>query len=464
MRLGGDARTRQGRLQNMNLSSADKRPRDSWIYRACIRLYRLRKYLYFRLIGLRYRKKTEKYRAEFDESTGNLDKLPADFPKGVLYVYAIGVGEVQSALALISEVDRAEFATIVLAVHSVDGKAMAEYIASGCVDAVIYGPWDAPQFVKRTLERLCPKAYIVVELENKPTPVMLDELHRRKIPLFMVNASRPRAHAVDWEKPHFFWSGVLDCFEKIMLRSEEEKEKLLKLGLSGDKLIVTGNFKVDGLRVRRKGLDLSRWDVLKNGEGPVFLAGSIWPNEAQSVFEAFERLRERFPCARLVVAPRFLKDVGRVAEILRSRDSSLEAVLLSGLSGQSRWDVAIVDTIGVLFELYAVADAAFVGGSLDKRGGQNLMEPAVFGIPVTHGPHMADFPESLDMDGCGASKTVFDAEELSRAWLDPLDPAFRARTAAACGNYFRSVGGAAERSWEIIRDSLLKSGALKNTR
>ena len=110
-----------------------------------------------------------------------------------------------------------------------------------------------------------------------------------------------------------------------------------------------------------------------------------------------------------------------------------------------------MDKIGVLFELYSVADAAFVGGSLVPKGGQNLMEPALFGIQVTHGPDMSDFPDADRMDSMMASLVIYNAQQLAEAWISSLTPTGRARVQQACKAYFDTVGGAAARSWEVIR-------------
>jgi 3-deoxy-D-manno-octulosonic-acid transferase len=123
------------------------------------------------------------------------------------------------------------------------------------------------------------------------------------------------------------------------------------------------------------------------------------------------------------------------------------------------WDIAVVGKIGVLFELYSVADAAFVGGSLVPKGGQNIMEPALFGIPLTHGPYMDSFPDAARMDALGAAQTVENADQLAETWLRALDPAERSRFQRASREYFASVGGAGLRSWDVIEGFLHSDGS-----
>jgi 3-deoxy-D-manno-octulosonic-acid transferase len=129
-----------------------------------------------------------------------------------------------------------------------------------------------------------------------------------------------------------------------------------------------------------------------------------------------------------------------------------KTALLSDLP--SDWDVAVVDRIGLLFELYAAADAAFIGGSLTARGGQNPLEPALFGLQVTHGPNMRNFPDAGRMDALGAALSVKDADELAAAWLRAPEPEAGAGSRRACAEYFESIGGSALRSWKIIKEYL----------
>ena len=119
----------------------------------------------------------------------------------------------------------------------------------------------------------------------------------------------------------------------------------------------------------------------------------------------------------------------------------------------------VANRIGALFDLYAyVSDggigAAFVGGSFVPAGGQNPMEPAFFGIQVTHGPDMSDFPDTERMDASGAALMVHNSTELAEAWLDVMNSGTRDRVKQACQNYFASMGGAGARSWSIIKGAL----------
>ena len=112
----------------------------------------------------------------------------------------------------------------------------------------------------------------------------------------------------------------------------------------------------------------------------------------------------------------------------------------------------MVDRIGILFDLYAAADAAFVGGSLVPKGGQNPIEPALFGITTAHGPSMTDFPDTKRMDALGVARCVHGPQELADVWTVALDPATQEAVRQASQAYFDTLGGASARTWEVIRE------------
>jgi 3-deoxy-D-manno-octulosonic-acid transferase len=412
-------------------------------YRWGLSFYRFGISAFFAGGGLAWLK--NKYKTGIDERMG---RMGPGIPRRALWVHAVSVGEVQSALALLGAAGETPLPRV-LSTVTATGRAMADRLAPRSTTA-IYNPWDVPRFVNRALDALTPKAYVAMETER--WPAMLAELRARKIPAFLVNGRLSEKSARRLQGQRAFWRGVLCCFERLMVRFESDREKFLALGVPDRKIVVTGDCKVDALLARRAGTDAEKWKFLRRGNSPLFLAGSTHTGEDEIVLSAFEEVRRTHPEARLLIAPRHPERAPAVAE-LALRHGRTE--LLSRLTCDSRgWDTAVVDRIGVLFELYAAVDAAFVGGSLVPRGGQNLMEPALFGIQAAHGPDMTDFPDAPRMDALGASLEVVDAESLAAAWLRSLEPDERERTRKACETYFFSVGGAAARSWAIIESYL----------
>jgi 3-deoxy-D-manno-octulosonic-acid transferase len=386
----------------------------------------------------------EKNKTGLDERMG---KLQPDVPKNALWIHAVSVGEVQSAFPLIDAVKEDSKLPCVLSTVTTTGRDMAERLLSRKVDAMIYNPWDAPRFVKRALDALLPKAYIAMETER--WPAVLAELRARKIPAFLVNGRLSQISAQKLRSQRRFWCGVLCCFERLLVRFETDREAFLSLGVPDEKIVVTGDCKVDAVLKRKNEIDPEKWARLRRGGSPLFLAGSTHEGEEKIVLEAFQKVRAAFPASRLVITPRHPE---RAASVMTLAEPYGKTALLSDLSPD--WDVAVVDRIGLLFELYAAVDAAFIGGSLTAKGGQNSLEPALFGLQVTHGPNMRNFPDAGRMDTLGAACPVKNADELAEAWLRAPEPDVRTRSRKACAEYFESIGGSAPRSWKIIKEYL----------
>lgn len=407
-------------------------------YRWGLPLYKAGITAFFAAGGLRRLRK--KYAVGLEERMG---LFGAGVPADALWVHAVSVGEVQSASALLEAAKEDSSLPCVLSTVTATGRAMAEKLGTPRA-ATIYNPWDVPRFVRRALDHLRPRVYVAMETERWPT--LLSELRKRKIPAFLVNGRLSEKSTARLLKTRSFWRGVLCCFERLLVRFESDREHFLALGVPEEKIVVTGDCKVDAMQARKQAMDPACWGFLRRGDAPLFLAGSTHPGEEETILQAFSALKNVYPNARLVIAPRHPE---RALEVVALALPYGKADRLSDLSADG--DVVVVDRIGVLFELYAAVDAAFVGGSLVRKGGQNLMEPALFGIPVTHGPDTFNFPDTPRMDAIGAARNIDDAFQLASAWREALDPAARERSKKACEAYFKTVGGAARRSWEVIR-------------
>lgn len=419
---------------------------SSWSYRLGMVTYRAAVSTFFTMGGLSLLRR--KYGAGLEERMGNFS--PA-ISKNILWVHSVSVGEVQSAIPLIDAAREHSKIPCILSTVTQTGRAMAEKLVSQKVNAIIYSPWDSRRFVKQALDTLKPRAYVAMETERWPN--MLHELHARAVPTFLANGRLSEASAEKLRRQRRFWLGVLNCFDCLMVRFESDAERFSSLGVSEKKIMVTGDCKIDAMLTRKSEFDPSKWQYLRNGNSPLFLAGSTHEGEEEIVLNAFAQIRHIHPRARLIIVPRHPE---RASFVAASALKFGKVVLLTHFIAKPflEWSVAVVDTIGVLFELYAAADAAFVGGSLVPKGGQNLMESALFGIQTTHGPDMSDFPDTVRMDALGASYPVQNSDDLAKNWLLSLDQRERARTRQNCEEYFKSTSGAALRSWQNIEKFL----------
>ena len=414
-------------------------PAGMCLYRSCVNTF-------FALGGLSFLKR--KY-SDITERAGQV----SDVPENALWIHAVSVGEVQSASSLIRRIKSRSPYPCILSTVTPTGRDMAHNLLDGLVDKMIYSPFDSRKYVCRALDAIKPAAYIAMETELWPE--MLAQLKARKIPAFLANGRISDKSFRRMRRTKYFWHGVFDCIDRFMVRFDNDRDKFLALGVPEDKLIITGDCKVDALLDRRKNTSPEKWQWLKNGDAPLIAAGSTHPGEDDIVISAFRLLREDCPNARLVIVPRHPeRALMTIASALPYPE--LHAELLSHVDRDSvNADIIVVDRIGVLFELYAACDAVFIGGSLIDKGGQNPFEPALFGLPAIHGPSMTDFPDTPRMDSMGAAENVNSASDLARAWRESLKPSARKKALKDCSAYFATLGGAAERTWAEIESYML---------
>ncbi len=374
-------------------------------------------------------------------------RYPPDTPRGSLWVHAVSVGEVQSAYPFVKRVKETwPDLPVLLSTITETGKAMAAQLM-GPLARQIYYPWDAPSVVGRALDSLRPKAYVTIETEIWPE--MLDRLQKTGVPAFLVNARLSRTSYEKYARFRRFWGPVIRRYALVLTRSEVERERFIRLGADPARVVATGDCKVDALVERKRTADVQGARRLLSGGGPAILAGSTHEGEETVVLDAYRTLRARFDGLRLVVAPRHPERSGEVAD--EARALGLDVCLMS--APRAGWNVMVVDRIGVLFPLYGCVDAAFLGGSLTPRGGQNIMEPAIWGVPFCQGPDYRDFAAATDeLVSAGVCAIVRDAGEMSRFFESVLREDDRSRVQAASRRFFAKAGGASARNLELIRD------------
>ncbi len=390
-----------------------------------------------------------KYKGDISERIGQVENVP----QKSIWVHAVSVGEVQSASSIIRRIKNNNPRPCIISTVTPTGRDMAIKLLDGIVDKIIYSPFDSKKFVSRALNNINPCAYITMETELWPE--MLSQLKARNIPTFLANGRLSEKSFARLKRTKYFWQGVLECFNKLMVRFDDDKRKFLELGVPEDKIIITGDCKVDTLLDRRKTADPEKWRWLKKTpNSPLFTAGSTHQGEDDVVISAFRILRKKFPDSRLAIVPRHPeRALMTVASVLPYSD--LRAELLSRIDrDNNNYDVIVVDKIGILFDLYAASDSVFIGGSLVNKGGQNPFEPALLGLPAIHGPSMSDFPDTERMDSMGAALCVHNDLELAMTWEESINPEFVKKSLKNCADYFRTLGGAAEKTWREIESKI----------
>jgi 3-deoxy-D-manno-octulosonic-acid transferase len=238
------------------------------------------------------------------------------------------------------------------------------------------------------------------------------------------------------------------------------------LGADPERVTVTGSLKFDALetptvtahgRPRERVLRFFRVSPSR----PVLVAGSTMRGEEAAVLRAFTRVRTVLPSALLIVAPRQPERFGEVEGL--SRNAGFATVRRSELpiDAEPRADVVVLDSIGELSQVYQLATAVFVGGSLINQGGHNILEPAIFGKPIVFGPHMQNFAEIADAFVTnGAAMQVRSERELDEALLLLMTDSVRqARLGAGARALVEANRGAKNKTLSVIAELLPPASA-----
>jgi 3-deoxy-D-manno-octulosonic-acid transferase len=338
-------------------------------------------------------------------STWGLPDLPPATRPRVL-VHGVSVGEVKASQSLVRALrDRYE---VVVSAFSDTGLQVARQLYPDLV--VVRFPVDFLPLVRRFWRRVRPHQVLLMELEA--WPCFLREANRNGAPVSIVSG---RITERSFARYRLF--GALPQFERISLfavQDETYAERFAELTGSRARIVVTGNVKVDGLRLGPAPRD-ERFDELARlaGGAPgqrVLVAGSTHEPEERLVLDAF---RAADPTARIVLVPRHPDRADTLEQSLADARPQRLSRLRAGEAPDPTRPL-IVDTIGELERVYALADIVFVGGSLMPHGGQNMLEPAAQAKPVLYGPHTANFvQETTLLERAGAARRVRDAAELT---------------------------------------------------
>ncbi len=335
--------------------------------------------------------------------------------KKPIWVHALSVGEVLSAEPLVAGIiNHFKNRKIFVSVSTKTGFEIANKRFKDMVDAVFFYPYDLALSVKHTAAKINPAFVVIVESDIWPN--FLFEMKKRNVPVVLVNARLSKRSFRGYKRLALFSKPVFLSFAGICAQSRKDAERFRALGIPSGRIRVTGNIKFEqaGQSLPAPEIEKLRRSIHIQPSQKVILAGSTHKGEEAILLEAFAKMKKEFGELLLIVAPRDPERAGSVQRIFES--AGFYTVLmrvLDKMAPDRTFDVIVVDALGVLKRLYALADVAFVGGSLVACGGHNPLEPAVFCKPVIFGHDMSDFAEISDMlMAAGGAVRVQDAESL----------------------------------------------------
>lgn len=337
--------------------------------------------------------RTRKYVTGLSQRLGKLPQFPAS-DRPLIWLHCVSVGETEAARTLVQALLK-NFPSYRLAISTttVTGQHVARRLFAEQA-TVFYFPIDWKWTIRRVMRIVKPSALLIMETELWPN--LIRECHRRSIPVALVNGRISVNSFGRYRMIRPFMKRVLANLTSAIMQSEADVERIRELGMPPERSVCSGNLKFDSAGAGNANLVLTselRERFGFNRDQFVILAASTHEPEEQIVLDAFRQLQqvENGKRLRLVVAPRHPARFEEVANLFdRSglRWARRSAVAATTDAGS---DIVLLDSIGELRSCYALADLAFVGGSLVRHGGQNMLEPAAAGTCVVTGPYTHNF-------------------------------------------------------------------------
>jgi 3-deoxy-D-manno-octulosonic-acid transferase len=387
--------------------------------------------------------------------------VPEDFEKSKkrrVWIHGLSVGEVLSAVPLVKRMNECSPAPyLVFSASTKTGYDIANRRFTGYVEKIFYFPYDLAFSVNRITRRIAPEVVVIVETDIWPN--FLFEMRKRRIPVLLVNARLSKASFNGYKHLGLFANQVFLNFVHICAQSSEDAKRFNQLGIPPDRITIAGNIKFDeaNRNLSFKEIETLKRSMCMDHAQTVLLAGSTHPGEEEILLKAYTRLKAYARDLLLIVAPRHPERAGSVFRMFNSAGFSVGLMNeINKISSDKKFDVIIIDTIGLLKTLYAVSDIAFIGGSLVNCGGHNPLEPAAFSKPILFGEDMSDFADISHMLlEAGGAVCVKNAEDLFAVAASLIENRKKAlEMGKNAFGVFTANKGAIEKTMRVIKDYL----------
>jgi 3-deoxy-D-manno-octulosonic-acid transferase len=359
---------------------------------------------------------------------------------GAIWIHSVSVGETLAAVPLARALkERFPERLLVISTTTATGQKLARE-RMNFADAVMYFPLDLRGPGRRALRAVRPGLVVIFETEIWPN--FLREAAHAGVPVAFVNGRISQRSFRRFSRAFSLSAGILRGFLQrvladgrlYLMQNPDDAERLLSLGAPADRVAVIGNLKYDWTPPETS--PLVAWlqkEMTRSHRGPLLVAGSVIAGEEPAVLAAFRDVAQAWPRTLLVLAPRKPQQFAAAGTLIEQVGMKLVRRTAlptdgSGDPGKAHLDAApgervvlLLDTIGELAGIYQLADAVFVGGSLQPAGGHNPLEPAAFAKVPMFGPSMENFREIAEtLLSADAAVQVKSGAELGGAWITLL--------------------------------------------
>jgi 3-deoxy-D-manno-octulosonic-acid transferase len=373
------------------------------------------------------------------------EKLPN---KPIIWIHAASLGEYEQGLPVMEAI-KTKFPDygILLTFFSPSGYEVRKN--NSIADVTVYLPLDLPHLVEQFIHKTRPKAAIFVKYEYWPN--YLKALKNRNIPTYLVSGIFRKTQI--FFKPYGgFYRKCLNAFHHFFVQNESSEQLIKSLGFT--QVTCSGDTRFDRvMAILGSNTPLNFVETFK-GDNYLMVIGSSWPKDEQTLQSCINTAPEKL---KFIIAPHNIK-----AEQIQKLQNTIQrkTVLYSEMGGRNLqdFDVMIVDTIGLLTKIYRYADWAYVGGGFGNPGVHNVLEPAVFGIPVIIGPNYTHFAEAIDLVNLKGCISIQNSEELITLMAKMVtDANFRLETGRINSKYISQKSGATTPIMNYLQQSLFSN-------
>ena len=324
-----------------------------------------------------------------------------------------------------------------------------EFSRSLDVDFRDYLPFDSAGDMATALDALRPGAVVFSKLDLWPE--LVRQAHQRGVKVGMISATLGLVSGRRSRAGNMLLADAYRLLDAVGAVDQADADRLVELGVRREVVEVTGDTRFDQVWQRARSVDrTSRLQRQLQSDRPTLVAGSTWPADEAPLLDGLLRARAAISRIRVIIAPHEVSEEHLAAIEDWAKKNGLALARLDAATTEA--DVVLVDRFGVLGDLYALADVAFVGGGFHAAGLHSVLEPAAFGAPVFFGPKHQRSRDALLLLAEGAARSVDDAaavERLLATWLGDAaarrDAGQRARAAVERSR------GAAERSFALVQ-------------
>jgi len=373
-----------------------------------------------------------------------------------IWLHAVSVGEVNLLAPLIAELEQ-RFPKVQCVISTTTATGYEVALRKYAPRMVFYCPLDFSWAVRRALARIRPDVLVLAELELWPNLMLLSRAAGAAV--LVVNGRVSDKSFRGYLRARRLVAPLLNQVDRIAAQSDQYAQRFIALGAQPTRVTTTGSIKFDGVRFDRSNPATRRLAELAGlaADDVVVLAGSTGEPEEALAIAAFQQLRPRHPQLKLIIVPRHPERFDVVARLLA--DSGIAFARRSELDaakgkGSSLPGALLVDTVGELGAWWGTADIAYVGGSLNRRGGQNMIEPAAYGAAVCFGPNTRNFRDIVALLlNAEAAVVVRDGDELTQFVQRCLtDVEYRRNLAQRGQTLVRQQQGATGRTVDLLAE------------